>query len=105
MVDLTQKNDNETLNAFNFAAEIQKNVKPTVKPTDICSTNFLNRKTFGMVFGPQVTDDIFLGQRLDSRNKFSSQQALVKKPINQRNIKRKLKDKQAKKYQFIIYQY
>lgn len=44
MVDLTQKNDNETLNAFNFAAEIQKNVKPTVKPTDICSTDFLNRK-------------------------------------------------------------
>ena len=42
--NLTQKNDNETLNAFNFAAEIQKNVKPTVKPTDICSTDFLDRK-------------------------------------------------------------
>ena len=44
MVDLTQKNDNETLNAFNFAAEIQKNVKPTVKLAGICSTSFLNRK-------------------------------------------------------------
>jgi len=58
-----------------------------------------------MVFGPQETDDIFLGQKLDSRNKFPSQQALGTKPKNQRNIKRKLKDKQAKKYQFIIYQY
>ena len=105
MVDLTQKNDNETLNAFNFAAEIQKNVKPTVKPTDICSTDFLNRKNLRDGLRPQVTDDIFLGQRLDSRNKFPSQQALVTKPKNQRNIKRKLKDKQAKKYQFIIYQY